>query len=130
MLLFSVLMPVANSFLLSCYLSMTLQTTVKYSFNLFFAISSPFEVPFPYSISNMFVVVLGYMFFPSLLALVIDQIVKANEDRTKLWMGAYRTAEKLYPDKESSELVKIADALVEKAKQFDNARSGTKIAGP
>jgi hypothetical protein len=112
----SVAVPALNVLCVWLGLGFTAQKALKYSVNLFFAISSPFEVKYPYSIMALLCTVSGYAFVPNLLASIVDQMIKRTEDETKLWVAAYRDAEKTFPERNVDQLKEIADKIVREAK--------------
>ena len=91
---------------------MRFQTALKCTVNLFFAITSPFDFRFPYSVLLLLCVVSGYLFFPTFLTLVLDRLFKDAEYDARLWASAYHDAARAYPEKTKQELVRIADELV------------------
>jgi esterase/lipase len=117
LLVVSLTIPFLNSVVLWLGGVLTLQAAAKYSINTFFAISSPFEIKYPYWILSLLSLISGYTFFPTLLTLVIGKLIQEGEEETKLWVAAYRDAERAFPKKKTNELKKIADELVEEIKR-------------
>ena len=108
----SLAIPLLVSAAMSFYLGMRFQTALKCAVNVFFAITSPFDFRFPYSVLLLLCVVSGYLFFPTFLTLVLDRLFRDAEYDTRLWVSAYHDAARVYPEKTKQELVKIADELV------------------